>query len=247
MDHQPSCAEHRLRIEQFISLFRESVYFRPVQAVLSETECFFAQRVPGQALRFWVAPSEMLCGPPDAEGDAPWQPIDSPIDEATVGAFERFLGATLPPLFKAYLTYKCLLYIDLYEGTLPDIDPRHPLGWLEWCAVRRKQLSFASAPWLIPFTEGPAGCGLLCFDTRRPDEHGDCPIIFVKDTHDAESDHVVGQGTLDRQVFNSFASYLEFLEDWLIFKSTPRDVLFSTWLEQSGKAVPQEYYDAIGS
>ena len=247
MRHSSIRAEHRLKIERFILLFQESVFFRPVQAVLSEPECFFAQRIPGQALRFWVAPSDMLSGRPDAEGLAPWQPIDSPIDEAMVGGFERFLGATLPPLFKAYLTYKCLLYMDLYEGTLPDIDPRHPLGWLEWCAIRRKQPPFASSPWLIPFTEGPAGCGLLCFDTRWPDEHGDCPIIFVKGFHDTESAHVVGQGTLDRQVFKSFASYLEFLEDWLIFKSAPRDMLFSVWLEQHGKDVPQNYYDAINS
>ncbi len=247
MQGTPISADHRRRIEQFISLFQESVFFRPVQAVLSESECFFAQRVPGQALRFWVAPGEMLCGRPAAEGDASWQPIDSPIDEAMVDGFERFLGAKLPPLFKAYLTYKCLLYMDLYEGTLPDIDPRHPLGWLEWCAVRRKQPPFKSAPWLIPFTEGPAICGMLCFDTRRPDEHGDYPIIFVKDSHAVESDHAPGQEIVDRQVFKSFASYLEFLEDCLIFKSTPRDMLFSAWLEQSGKSVPQHYYDAMGS
>jgi hypothetical protein len=185
--------------------------------------------------------------PPDAEGDAPWQPTDSPIDEAMVGGFERFLGVALPPLFKAYLTYKCLLYMDLYEGTLPDIDPRHPLAWLEWCALRRKQPSFASAPWLIPFTEGPHRCDLLCFDTRRPDEQGDFPITFVKDSDDAESDHLVGQEIGDREVFKSFASYLDFLEDWLIFKSAPRDLLFSSWLEQSGKPVPQGYYDVASS
>ncbi len=247
MQATPITAEHRLKIEQFISLFLESVFFRPVQAVLSESECFFAQRIPGQALRFWVAPSEMLCGRPDADGEAPWQPIDSPIDEAMVAGFERFVGATLPPLFKAYLTYKCLLYMDLYEGTLPNIDPRHPLGWLEWCAFRRKQPPFASAPWLIPFTEGPAECGILCFDTRRRNEHGDCPIIFVNDSRDTETDYASGKEIANCQVFKSFASYLEFLEDWLIFKSTPRDMLFSAWLDQSGKAVPRDYYDAIGS
>jgi hypothetical protein len=247
MPHTPITAEHRLRIERFISLFQESVFFRPVQAVLSEAECFFAQRAPGQALRFWVAPGEMLCGPPDTEGLASWQPIDSPIDEAMVDGFERFLGATLPPLFKAYLTYKCLLYMDLHEGTLPDIDPRHPLAWLEWCAPRRKQPPFASAPWLIPFTEGPDRCDLLCFDTRRPDEQGDCPIVFIKDCDDPEGDHTVGHEVVGRQVFNSFAAYLEFLEDWLIYTRTPRDLQFSAWLEHSGKVVPQAYYNALRS
>jgi hypothetical protein len=33
----PITAEHRLKIEQFISLFQASVFFRPVQAVLCES------------------------------------------------------------------------------------------------------------------------------------------------------------------------------------------------------------------
>jgi hypothetical protein len=139
MHGTPISAEHRSRIEQFIARFQESFYFRPVQAVLSEPEIYWAQHVPGGAGSFWVAPSEMLCGGADADGLAPWRPIDSPIDEAMVDGFERLLGASLPPLFKAYLTQKCLLAMDLYERTLPDIDPRHPLGWLEWCARERRQ------------------------------------------------------------------------------------------------------------
>ncbi len=61
----------------------------------------------------------------------------------------------------------------------------------------------------------------------------------------AESDHRVGQEIVDRHVFKSFASYLEFLEDWLIYKRTPRDLPFTAWLEQSGKSVPQDYYDLL--
>src|SRR5262249_12588700 len=124
----PISGEDRQTMGRFIEALLGSEWCRPVQAVLSEGEAYFARTQPGQ--EFWVAPREMLCGPPDAEGNAPWQPIDSPIDEAMVAGFERFLVAPLPSLFKAYLTQKCLIGMDLYEGTLPDIDPRRPLGWL---------------------------------------------------------------------------------------------------------------------
>jgi len=129
MESRQISLEERRKIEEFIELLLKSRWFRPAKAVLSEAEAYFAQRVPGQV--FWVAPREMLYGAPDAEGAAPWRPIESPIDEAMVAGFERFLGVALPPLFKAYLTQKCLLCMELYEGTLPDIDPREPLGWLQ--------------------------------------------------------------------------------------------------------------------
>lgn len=127
MISKPITPEDRLSIERFTGRFLGSPYFRAVPAVLSEPEAYLARRTPGQAYDFWVAPPEMLCGPADADGLAPWQPVDSPIDEAMADGFERFLTASLPPLFKAYLTHKCLLGMDLYEGTLPDVGPSD--GW----------------------------------------------------------------------------------------------------------------------
>jgi hypothetical protein len=239
----PITPEDRLTIERFTARFLESPYFQPAQAVLSEPEAYFAQRMPGQALDFWVAPREMLCGPPGADGLAPWRPVDSPVDEVMADGFERFLAAPLPPLFKAYLTYKCLIGMDLYEGTLPDIDPRRPLGWLEWCATRRRRPPFDSSRCLIPFTDGPAGAHTLAFDTSRRDGRGDCPVIFVKDPDDAR-DCPAGAGG---EVFGSFASYLDLLQDWLSYKMTGAGVHFFDWLGQHAKAVPRAYYDALGA
>jgi hypothetical protein len=238
----PITPEDRLRIERFIALFLKSPFFRPVQAVMSEAGAYFAQRTPGQAFDFWVAPREMLCCAHDADGLAPWQPVDSPIDEAMVNGFERFLQAPLPPLFKAYLTHKCLLRMDLYEGTLPGIDPRSPLQWLEWCALRRREPPLDSSLWLIPFTDGPIGPHqTLAFDTRRSDGEGDCAIVFITSHGDAIQ---TGAGQV---VFDSFAFYLDHLEDWLKFKTAGSEMHFFDWLEQNGKSVPRAYYDALGA
>src|SRR4051812_40780384 len=97
----PITESDRVRIARFIQLFLNSPFHRPVQAVLIEAMAYWAQTQPGQADAFWVAPRSMLRGEPDADGMAPWEPIDSPIDEAMAEAFERFLTAPLPPLFKA--------------------------------------------------------------------------------------------------------------------------------------------------
>jgi hypothetical protein len=224
----PISVEDRRKIEQFIEVFVRGGCHAP--AVLTEPEAYLAQRIPGQV--FWVAPRAMLCGPPDAEGNAAWQPIDSPIDEAMVAGFERFLLTPLPPLFKAYLTQKCLIGMDLYEGWLPDIDPREPFKWLEWCALQQKLPFYEITPWLLPFTYAAAQVGTLCFDTRQPDDQGDYPIVLV------------GEGS-GRQVFDSFASYIDHLQNWLAYRSSGSEVHFFTWLEENGKVTHQAYYDAL--
>lgn len=236
----PISREDQQRIEQFINVFRDSVWCGPAHAVLSDTEAYFAQRCPGQL--FWVAPREMICGPPDADGNAPWHPIDSPIDDAMVEGFERHLQAPLPPLFKAYLTQKCLIGMDLYEGVLPSIDPRQPLEWLEWSVLRRRGRDLSEAPWLIPFSHGPAELGILCFDTRRPDGAGDYPVIMVRDLDDDGGSREDREGEIGRQVFDSFGAYLAFLQDWLVYKSSGSALMFLEWLRQHDKPEPPPYY-----
>jgi hypothetical protein len=234
--------EDRQTIERFIEALLGSGWCRPVPAVLSEPEAYFARTLPAQDFR--IAPHAMLCGPPDAEGHAPWRPVDSPIDEAMVTGFERFLMTPLPPLFKAYLTQKCLLGMDLCEGTLPDIDPRRPLEWLEWCAVRRKEKTYVLAPGLIPFTYGPARLSTLCFDARRPDPREDQPVIMVKDDGGIGVGGCNPDAGLGRQVFDSFSSYLIFLQNWLVYQSIGSDLFFLPWLRRAGKPEPPLYYYA---
>src|SRR5689334_68682 len=104
MPSVPISPSDRDTIGKFIDEFLKSPYYGPVLAVLNEEEAEAARLVPGFPWGSrWLAPSMMLSGPPDAEGKAPWHPVDSPIDEEMIAGFERFLNVPLPPLFKAYL------------------------------------------------------------------------------------------------------------------------------------------------
>ena len=211
----PISADDRLRIDRFIELFLASPFRRPVAAVLGDEEHErWYRSFPGHDpwLSFWVAPREMLSGPPDAAGNAPWHPIPSPIDEEMVEGFERLLQAPLPPLFKAYLTRKSLLGMDLYEGTLPSIDPRRPFEWVEWSFLVARHTLRDESRRIVPFTDAPAETGILCFDTSQTGPGGDSPVLFVRvDQNDA------GSPIISRiaHVFDSFAAYLHFLQDWL--------------------------------
>lgn len=71
---------------------------------------------------------------------------------------------------------------------------------------------------------------------------GDCPVIFIKDPEVAHA----ARGDAAQEVFGSFASYLELLQDWLAYKTAKSDVHFFDWLGQHAKLVPREYYDALG-
>ncbi len=62
----------------------------------------------------------------------------NPIDEEMVHDHENLLGATLPPLFRAYLLSWCLPSTDLYVGQLPPSLPTQPFDWVERWSGRDK-------------------------------------------------------------------------------------------------------------
>ncbi|MHC5536767.1 SMI1/KNR4 family protein [Singulisphaera rosea] len=235
----------KLNIPTFLDLFLRSSFYKPATVILSVEELNFAGRMLG--FQFEGPPQQMIAGPPDANGEAPWIPVDSPITERMVAGFEKFVGASLPPVFKEYLRFKSLLGMDLYEGILPDIDPRYPLEWLEWCVLRQERPPYRTKPWLIPLTYGPAGLSELCLDTSRPDRSGDYPLIIIHhnefDQATPDSEHWTVEDIRQRQVFDSFEAYFQFLCHWLIFKSEPRgDDFFPDGLSRTGKPRPPEIY-----
>jgi len=211
----------------------------------------FYQKIPvspsGRVLPTSVRsfPHEMLCGPPDAQGFAEWRPVDSPVDEEIAAGFERFLGVGLPRAFKSYLMYKCLIGIDLHFSILPDVDPRHPLGWLEWSVKASRLPEVRARPWYVPFTTSRAGMGVLCFDSRRPDGEGDYPVMLAVDR---SPDPLGDPGThVDYvEIHLDFKSYLNFICNTIEyingshFKTQP----IENWLSDRGKHVPYEveYY-----
>jgi hypothetical protein len=141
---------------RLVELFLQSPFYKKVPVS------------PGKLISSSVRnpPHEMICGPPDANGFVQWQPVDSPIDKQIVAGFERFLGIRLHQKFKYYLMLKCLFNMDLHFSVLPEIHPRHPLGWLEWSVMESRRPEVQTRPWYIPFTQARAGMGVLCLGFR---------------------------------------------------------------------------------
>ena len=136
----------------------------------------------------------------------PWKPIGpefSLVFESDPVPFSGILHPDFPAA-----------QIDVYCGTLPPIDPRYPLLWLEWCYLRRLQPIYGSRPWLIPFTSGPVNDRALCFDIRRPNSDGDYPVIRISNRF---VDQVELRATFEQefQVFESCYCYFDFLHRWL--------------------------------
>jgi hypothetical protein len=227
------------KLVHFQSLFLRSPFYQPVKAVLSGPDVELARRLPGFEAN--LAPVQMLSSTPDSDGLAPWEPIDSPINERLTAGFERFLGVSLPPLFKEYLCFKCMIGMDVYDGSLPDIDPRRPLQWLEWCVVRSGGHPYQSNPWLVPLTEGPAGISDICLDTRRPNSVGDYPILTIHHSVFSEKS-IVLNNVQHLEVFDSFEKYFDFLIDWLTYKIDQRTECFLEWLARLGKPAPPAVY-----
>ena len=178
---------------QFVDLFLKSSHFLRAPVKLS-------QRVLASGLV--SLPSEMLAGPVDPDGYVRWKPVESPINERIMAGIERFLGVPLPDIFKSYLMYRCLYRVETRHVELPEIDPRHPLGWLEWSCKRSREYC-VNTPWLIPFASGPDQFYVLFFDTRRPNQNGDYPVVQKIESSDEQEYEPV-------ELFDSFHQLIEF-------------------------------------
>ena len=214
---------------QFVDMFLKSEFYRPVTTKPRER---FAN------WRICPLSREMCDNSSDLDGLVRWKPVDSPIDEPIIAGFERFLDVPLPPSFKSYLMYKCLLGVCVYRTSLPEVHPHFPLGWLEWSALASNRPFLKSTPWLIPFAERVGQKSLFCFDTRCPQPNGEYPIILC-------SDHNPASHEPSTEVHESFESYLRFLCHFLEFSrdltSPPFPKLpLQAWLERQGFPVPNE-------
>jgi hypothetical protein len=224
-------------IDRFVELFIASPFFGPVRSVLDSSLAHVAQACSGLEIwnDLWVAPRSMLTGPPDAEGLAPWCPIASPLSLPLVAAMERFLQCKLPLLFVAYLTRKALLSVELYVGTLPRIDPRRPLEWLEWSYQESLTPLLQQHPDLVPFSMGTWSVGPLYFDIGSPARVCDYPIVMLQYSS-------LEARYQKRSVFPDFQTYLEFLNNWLLFRVHREEGDFLSWLELRNSYVPPKCY-----
>lgn len=181
-------------------------------------------------------------------GREPVALIPSPIDEEMVREHEDLIGAPLPPLFRAYLRAACLPVGDLDVGQLPIVVPDRPFEWVErWSIEKMEQRFYRRNERLVPFTHGPADCSDLCFDIHRPDPGGDYPIVKV---WHGRIDGAAGEWSdadCDRaRVFGGFAEYLDYLQEWLVYRSIEPESPFDSWLRSRGRTGPPKSYGQPG-
>jgi hypothetical protein len=124
-------------------------------------------------------PAAMVDGSPNSDGWVPWKAIESPVTDEDISLFEGNIGATLPPLFRAYLMYKCLLMTDFGIVRLPEIPadyPLEPFGQLLGLLEDNSNLRHRR---LVPFAQDGNDAGPLCFDVGRRLPDGDCPVLLM--------------------------------------------------------------------
>jgi hypothetical protein len=108
-----------------------------------------------------------------------WKAIRSTVTDLDLNALERETGLPFPPLYRDFLRYRH--FVDLTERGVRF--ERHLSS--DWSKVLRKAY-FHSWPrdrildvGLLSFgSESQTNAGPVCFDTKRRDAAGDCPVVF---------------------------------------------------------------------
>jgi hypothetical protein len=124
-------------------------------------------------------PAAMVAGDP-VDGDwFPWKAVDSPVSDGDILQLEKAIGAPLPPLFRAYLMYKCLLMTDFGILSLPKTPADDPLGAFRRYVVMMDEEPCFRPRGFVPFAQDGNDGGPLNFDVRRPTPQGDYPVIYT--------------------------------------------------------------------
>ena len=107
-----------------------------------------------------------------------WKPIPSTVSDKELDDLESEIGLKYPPLYRQLLKHQH--FVDLSEFVL-SFEQHLPGDW-------RKRLNGIYNSWardriidigLLPFgSEVHMDAGLVCFDTRRREANGDCPIVL---------------------------------------------------------------------
>jgi SMI1 / KNR4 family (SUKH-1) len=156
-------------------------------------------------------PPDMIDGSPNASGWRPWKPVENPVTDADILEIEQVIGASLPPLFRAWLMYKCLLLTDFGILSLPETPSDDPLGafWV-YVQILDDRESWARPRRVVPFGSDGNGVGPLCFDLNHPLPDGDYPVLLF----DHELFH--RPEYMGRPFCDSFASLLDMVEASLL-------------------------------
>lgn len=156
-----------------------------------------------------VVPESMRAGEPREDGWIPWKAVDCPIGDEEILTLEKEIGVSLPPLFRAYLMYQCLLMTD-FVVRLPETPYDDPLGALKHQLTPWKTESFFQERRLLPFGYDSNDAGPVCFDVAKPTAEGDYPVVVVD--HERTEDPAYS----GRVIAASFGALLDEIEAELL-------------------------------
>lgn len=191
------------------------------QAVQQRIRYFIDEIFLPNAITVWPGqpPKEMEDGPWGEGGWWCWKPCESPVTAGDILELEEKIGAPLPPLFRAWFMYKCVLMTDFGWIRLPDVISDDPFQWM-WLNVEMmdSQAEYFRGRNIVPFADDGNDAGPVCFDLTRPLPDGDYPVLLF--------DHEM----LDRpdykgiEIAASFSDLLQKIEDGILEFIRERDL-----------------------
>lgn len=138
-----------------------------------------------------------------------WAPIPSTVKEADIVEIKRRINFVFPPLFRAYLLYKCLVETEFLVW-LPSTPSDAPLASLERNLEYMASDPFFTEHGLIPFAYGPDFGGPVCFETGSCDPKGERLVVAVDMLRLTEKDYRGGRK------WGSFELLLDEIEEQLL-------------------------------
>jgi hypothetical protein len=152
----------------------DSIVKEYVDAALAQLRGWDMMRWPGALPEAMQDPSI-----PPIDDWVGWKAIESTVTDSDLDSLEQELGLAFPPLYREFLQYRH--FVGLTErGVRFERHLCH--DWRE----RLRREYFHGWPrerivdvGLIPFgSEAFMDAGSVCFDTRRRETGGDCPVVF---------------------------------------------------------------------
>jgi hypothetical protein len=121
------------------------------------------------------APPAMWDDDVGPDGWVSWRMLPSTVTEDEIRALERTAEAEFPPLYRAFLTARFVMDLDVPGVRLPALPSDAPLARVSahieaWSPLHRAGY--------IAFADDDNDTGPLCFDVRASRSGGDCPIVL---------------------------------------------------------------------
>lgn len=108
-----------------------------------------------------------------------WKEIPSTVSNADLDALEGETGTAFPPLYREFLQYKHFVHLDVPGLRFTDHCCNRWKEYLQTTCFRGWPRDRILDIGLLPFgDEAFMDAGPVCFDTRKREADGDCPVVF---------------------------------------------------------------------